>query len=154
MHARSRLRSLKLTLSSIFPTAESGARMEMLSKKASSGTLKHLQWAAKRPKSYGSFSEDDSAEIALPTMPHVPPPKDSEGSEWEEFAEEGTGNPYWFNARTGESRWEPPAGFAAATTTTSTRAQEPEAAAKTVESASARGHMHERSRTRSGTFSC
>ena len=67
---------------------------------------------------YGDYLEDgqyeeevDDAEPAAPVMPVVPPPPPPE-QEWQEHIDASSNMPYYYNARTGESSWTRPAGWA------------------------------------------
>ena len=67
--------------------------------RAISGARSSIQMAVRERKlsRYKSFSDDDSAGR-------------SDGNEWERHADEMTGEPYWYNRRTGATSWDAPPG--------------------------------------------
>ncbi|KAJ9453055.1 hypothetical protein DIPPA_10282, partial [Diplonema papillatum] len=61
------------------------------------------------PQDPGAGSVDDGSAQAMPETAEM-----AESQLWQELADPDSGYPYYYNATTGESRWEPPACWAAA----------------------------------------
>ena len=59
----------------------------------------------RKRKSFNKFDDEDGE---MPPPQEAQPPRDDD---WEKIIDDHSGEPYYFNRRTGDTTWEPPPGF-------------------------------------------